>query len=589
MIGRGALRGAFTLLLIIATTLFAQEQPKKAPETPPAAPPPASPSDEAFKKLRALRTDPPAYVDALVKFLNEFPQSRESDSGAYMLRDAVRRAGNDPQKTRSLVTRFVDGTSKLPEQMRLRFYSQAVTILLANDLAPEAESVALRVIPFLNEKAYVDFDRRRHDRDEEERKRRFPASKSYEFSVAEQTERYYSFASALHASLGTSYLKQNKLELADKAFREAHRIKPDMESAVGIAEVLEKQNRISEAFEFMTFAMLTGRLKPEGIEHFHALYRKTHNGSVDGVEAYLDDMYRKRDRNPLPVRKYTPAPSRSSRVVLAELITGGGCIPCIPIDYSFEAALKEYSRRELILLVYHMHAPVSDPLSNHSAENRLKYYDVNSAPTAFLDGTKFNNPAAPRTVELATSKTQIVHDALASHIGVRLTTPEMARLDVKTVREGQNVKVRVNADRIKETFTDVTLHLVLVEEEVSYSGENGLRFHPMVVRNLARKTPAENYGFAIDPSKLNTIEYVFNTEKIVQANLLYYDQYPVERKQELSARLDKETLDSLNFSFREKRHQMDVSKLAVVAFVQDNKTKQILQAAFERVTTTPTP
>ena len=588
MSGRGVLR-AFALLLVFTLPLFAQEPSKKPAETPPAAPPPASPSEEAYRKLRAVRADPPAYVDGLVKFLNEFPKSREADSGAYNLRDAVRRSGNDPQKTRSLVTKFVDGTATLPEQMRLRFYSMAVTILLANDLAPEAESVALRAIPFLNEKAYVDFDRLRHDRDDEERKRRFPASKPYEFSVAEQTERYYSFAAALHASLGTSYFKQNKLELADKAFREAHRIKPDMESAVGIAEVLEKQNRIPEAFEFMTFAMLTGRLKPDAIEHFHALYRKTHNGSLDGVEAYLDSTYRKRDRNPLAVRKYQPAASRSNRIVLAELITGGGCIPCIPIDYSFEAALKEYSRRELVLLVYHMHAPVSDPLSNHSAENRLKYYDVNSAPTAFLDGTKFNNPAAPRTTELAMSKTQIVHDALASDIDTRLTTPELARLDLKTLREGQNVRVRVNADRIKETFTDVTLHVVLVEEEVSYSGENGLRFHPMVVRNLARKTPADNYGFALDPTKLNTIEYVFDTAKIVQANLLYYDQYPVERKQELSARLDKETLDSLTFSFREKRNEMDVSKLAVVAFLQDNKTKQILQAAFERVTTTPAP
>ncbi len=407
--------------------------------------------------------------------------------------------------------------------------------------------------------------------------------------MAEQTEGYHSFAAALHASLGTSYLKKNKLELADKAFREAHKVKPDMESAVGIAEVLEKQSKIPEAFEFMTFAMLTGRLKPEGIEHFHALYRKTHNGSLDGVEAYLDDLYRKRHRNPLTVRKYTPPTSRTNRVVTAELVTGGGCIPCMPIDYSFEVALKEYSRRELILLVYHMHAPVSDPLSNHSAENRLKYYDVNSAPTAFLDGTKFNNPAAPRTTELAISKTQIVRDELAAEIEARLTSPEMARLEVRTNREGQNIKVRVNADRIKETFTEVTLHLALVEEEVSYSGENGLRFHPMVVRNLARKASSETYGFAVDPTKLNTIEYIFDVDKIVQANLLYYDQYPVERKQELSARLDKETLDSLTFTFREKRNQMDVGKLAVVAFVQDNKTKQILQSAFERVSTTPSP
>ncbi len=127
---RGWMR-AFALLLLVASPFFSQE-PAKEPtkpvaETPKPTPPPASPSEEAFKKVRALRTDAPAYVEALVKFLIEFPRSRESDSGAYMLRDAVEKdPGNDPQKTRALVGKFVEGTGTLPEQMRLRFYSMAV-------------------------------------------------------------------------------------------------------------------------------------------------------------------------------------------------------------------------------------------------------------------------------------------------------------------------------------------------------------------------------------------------------------------------------------------------------------------------------
>ena len=123
---------------------------------------------------------------------------------------------------------------------------------------------------------------------------------------------------------------------------------------------------------------------------------------------------------------------------------------------------------------------------------------------------------------------------------------------------------------------------------MSYSGENGLRFHPMVLRNFARKTKEQPFGFVVDTSKLNTVDYVFDLDRITEENLRYYEEYPVERRQELSVRIDKETLDTFNWSMREKKNVMDREKLAVVAFLQDNKTKQVLQAVFERVSS-PTP
>ena len=60
---RGCMK-AFALLLLVTSLLFAQEPAKEpakpAAETPKAPPPPASPSEEAYRKVRALRTDPPA-------------------------------------------------------------------------------------------------------------------------------------------------------------------------------------------------------------------------------------------------------------------------------------------------------------------------------------------------------------------------------------------------------------------------------------------------------------------------------------------------------------------------------------------------
>jgi hypothetical protein len=42
--------------------------------------PTPSPKDEAFAKMRKLRNDLPAYVDAIVKFVSDFPDSKSGDN-----------------------------------------------------------------------------------------------------------------------------------------------------------------------------------------------------------------------------------------------------------------------------------------------------------------------------------------------------------------------------------------------------------------------------------------------------------------------------------------------------------------------------
>lgn len=571
-----ALFSLVAVVTLLAATSTSQTPPKPAP-TP-------SPKDEALKQLRALRNDPPQYVEAAIKFLNDFPDAFESESSpSYWVRDAVKKAGNTKDATRQFINRFVDGISTLPAARRVRFYSDSVKTFLTNDLPEEAVGLALKGLPLLDEKEYVGLERERYERYEAFRKERNPDSKPREFSAVEQAERFRSFKAAFYSSMATGYLKLDRLEQAVQTFRQAHAIRPDTESATGIAEILERQGKIEDAFEFMTFAALTGKLKPDGIERFHKLYRQLHNGKLDGVEEFLDTRYRANEHNPLRAAKYRPTAARTRRVVVAEMFTGGGCIPCIPVDYSLDTALTEYSREQLVLLVYHMHAPVSDPLANHSAEARNKYYGVNSAPTVLLDGAKFENEVDPRTVDFAVTKSQVVHKALTTSINSRLEAAAKGQLELKARRQGDLVKVTVAVSNIKDASPDVTLHFALVEEEVSYSGENGLRFHPMVVRNLARADTTTNvYGFNV-PAAGGSYEHTFDIKQIIAENLRYYDEYPVERKKELSARLDKETLDSLNFSFREQKHVIDPNDVSVAVFLQDNKTKEILQSAFVRL------
>lgn len=540
----------------------------------------SSSKDAALGKLRTLRNDPEAYVEAASRFVNDYPDAWEAESGGFWLRDAVKRAGDNPERARRLVERFIEGIAQVPPDLRVRFYSEAVRILLSRDFTSDAVALAVKGLPLLDERAYVDLERRKYERAEAIRRERTPDVKGREFAPAEQTERYRGFSAAYYSALGRAYLEQGNPAEARKSFRQAHDIKPDAESAVGLAEISQAAGKDAEAYDYMVFAALTGKLKPEEIERLHQLYRNLHQGKLDGLEEMLDRKYRDTFRNPIQPAPYRATPARTDRTVLAEMFTGGGCIPCIPVDYSFDSALAEYSRRELILLVYHMHAPVSDPLSNHSSEARQKYYQVNSAPTVYLDGAHMEIDADPRTVDLAVSKAQQVHASLTGAIRERLEIPPSGRLRIRAERLQDSVKANVTVEKPMNPGGGVTLHIALVEEEVSYSGENGLRFHPMVVRNLARPDTDSGYGFAVEGSKVRSFEYTFDLSRITAENLRYYDEYPVERRQELSARLDKDTLAMLNFTFREQKHQMNPRALAVVAFLQDNANKAILQSAY---------
>ncbi|MBI4469656.1 MAG: hypothetical protein HY650_10085, partial [Acidobacteria bacterium] len=566
--------------LKVAPLVSGQTAAASRAESAPATQPDPSPQDEALKRLRTLRNDPVAYVEAVIRFVNDYPEDWQAESGGFWLRDAVKRTSPDVEKTRALVRRFVEGIDTVPAPLRVRFYSEAVKILLQENLAEEATELAQQGVGLLDEKAYVEYERRKHERSEAVRKARYPTTTPRAFSSAEQAERFRGFSASYYASIGRGFLMQEKLEQAAGAFGQAHEIKPDMESAVGMADIMERRGRKREALEYFTSAALTGRLKSEDITRFHALYRELNQGKLEGLEAGLDARYHKTHRNPLKDDTNPRSTKRPQRVAVVEFFTGAGCIPCIPVDYAVEKALEEYSRGELALLVYHMHAPVSDPLSNHGSDARQKYYEVNSAPTLFLDGRKFANEVDPRTVDLAVSKAGQVHAALAPLIEARIKSPARGRLSVEARRVGESIKVTVATSEIDPAAGRVTLQIVLVEEEVSYSGENGLRFHPMVVRSLARGGGAENYGFPIDPAKAVTTNHRLDLSQIVAENLRYYDEYPVERRKELSARLDKERLDRLNFSFREQRHVMNPDRLSVVAFLQDDATKAVLQTAY---------
>jgi hypothetical protein len=112
---------------------------------------------------------------------------------------------------------------------------------------------------------------------------------------------------------------------------------------------------------------------------------------------------------------------------------------------------------------------------------------------------------------------------------------------------------------------DLKLHIALTEEELRYTGENGIRFHPMVVRSLGGKDSA---GFALTASGPTNVEWTFDLKAMSDQLKKYLDTY-----EQQGHRGD-------SFTFIEKKFQIDPNNLSLVAFVQDMKTKTVLQTIY---------
>lgn len=220
------------------------------------------------------------------------------------------------------------------------------------------------------------------------------------------------------------------------------------------------------------------------------------------------------------------------------------------------------------------------PLGNHSSDSRYKYYELNGAPNVFIDGRKFVSDYKYDTSE-DDNNIHPIAAAVYANLKTNLETPADARIKPKAERNGQQVSVSAEASELKNVSDDVTLHIGLVENEIAYSGENGLRFHPMVVKALAGDNEKRIFEFKIDPAKANKFDYVFDVDKIMTQNRTYYDVHSAERMQEFVGRMGGKMPEGMNitFAFNYKRNQIDSNHLSVIAFLQDNKTKKILQSS----------
>jgi tetratricopeptide (TPR) repeat protein len=498
--------------------------PTTTTQTPPAAPP----DQKAYDEARRIK-DPQKKIDALEKVIKDFPD-----------RFVAFQSRNDVLDV--LIKNFPD------QKQRIR--AAAEKILEPNQGIFISGGSYLTVASKLMEAGlFLDWA-------EELIKK---GSAQYEDDTAKALRRQ---RARYQDTLGRIYLKQGKTKEAKKNLKLALVNEPDLPTALlGLAQIAEKTGDHKAALEYFASAAVKSPLKKADRQQMESTYRALHHDSLTGLEEMLDERYRKLNAG-VRFDHYQATPKRSNRTALAELFTGSGCGPCVAADLGFDGLLERYNRQELVVLVYHLHIPLPDPMTNPATVERGKYYGVPGTPTPVVDGFRLPSSGGSRDM------TKSFYDRVNPKVETELEAPANAELRLTAALEGDRIKANVSVDKVTTASPDLKLQIALTEDELRYTGENGIRFHPMVVRSLAGK---DSLGFALASAGPTNIEWTFDLKAMSDQLKKYLDSY-----EQQGHRGD-------TFTFSDKKFQIDPNNLSLVAFVQDMKTRTVLQTVYLKV------
>jgi hypothetical protein len=132
---------------------------------------------------------------------------------------------------------------------------------------------------------------------------------------------------SVQSTLGQILVKRGKTAEGEAMLKEALAARPAAATMATIARVLvdsaKKAGNDDARLEYLSALALSGRISKEEQQDLETLYRKSDNGSVDGLEAMLDERFR-RTAAKVDVEPSTRTAKPTDRAVLAEMFTGAG-------------------------------------------------------------------------------------------------------------------------------------------------------------------------------------------------------------------------------------------------------------------------
>lgn len=328
------------------------------------------------------------------------------------------------------------------------------------------------------------------------------------------------------------------------------------DASAKLATLEARRGNTAAALDLFLAAASQGWLTASDDAAMRDAYRKLHNDSEAGLVDRIDKTYNEKFSNPVKPDPYSAPPSRTDRLVLLELFTGSACGPCIAADLAFDAVMERYPAGTIVPVVYHQHIPGPDPMVTTGSESRNAYYSIRGVPTFNIDGALGRLGGGARTNTAATYKDYI------SKIDQALLRPATAALSVSATGDGDRILVTADVTKLPAEAKDLRLHVLLVEHRLRFSGENGIRFHPMVVRASAGEK-----GTGIPIAATGRTQHTFSLSEIRDdiTKSLAADIERMRRYEAPGSTPREYAADGRPYV------AIDTAELSVVAFVQQGK------------------
>ncbi|MGL4420794.1 MAG: hypothetical protein ACRCZF_09040, partial [Gemmataceae bacterium] len=263
----------------------------------------------------------------------------------------------------------------------------------------------------------------------------------------------------------------------------------------------------------------------------------------------------KKTNPPFPVTAFAGVKKPTGRVAVVEFFSGADFGPSAAFDLARDAVVQAYQPTDVVVLDYHVHlGGVGDPLTAPENLERFAFYGdaVRRGGLGLVNGKP--GPRAKQEMSAANSKE--VFEGLQKLIEEQLEKPADVKL---TLTAGPKFNAKVQLPKAEEKLV---LRFAVVEEQVRYAGANGVRYHHQIVRAM----PGGSKGFAIKGTAID--ESVEVKVDAIRANL--------------AKSLDDYAKDG---EFPRADRPLALQNLAVIAFVQNDATMEILAAARVPLTT----
>ncbi|MFQ5929592.1 MAG: hypothetical protein ACE5MK_07825 [Acidobacteriota bacterium] len=357
-------------------------------------------------------------------------------------------------------------------------------------------------------------------------------------------------------TLGWVLFQRGQVEDAAHYLIHAYELAPDKgEVAFHLARVLEAEGNEHGARNLYLKVYVNGG-NHNALKKVEELYVKEH-GSLQGLHELIDLEYEK--KAPLfEAEEYKG--KTGGKVVLAELFTGSECGPCQAADYAFHGLLEHYPDSVVAVVKYHLHVPGPDPMTNSDTEKRANYYQVFGTPQAIFDGVnkKTGGGFAGAALNLFKTYQDIIDSQLDAGFSLQL--------DVQGNRENDVIRVKVRV-KVEDNLSteNLRLRIALVEGTVHYTGSNRVHFHKQVVRKLL--AGAEGLPLSTDHGGAAEFELTQDLTELESELEQYLKSFQKE----------------YTYTFKELTYKIDRANLSVLAFVQNDENKKVLNAASVRL------